>query len=98
MVNTKPNHKALKDALPQQGDFNAENILTQLGKNISIKGVEMVKSQTGKDCGIIITESGERYYTFSKVIIDQLKNLVEVLKTEIVDATLEKRKNYYILV
>lgn len=90
-------HKPIGEVLKNSGDFNAENIDTQIGKQISIKSVEFPKTATGKQAGIVTLENGNRYYTLSKVIINQLQQLEEALKEGLIDATVNKRKNYYIL-
>jgi hypothetical protein len=61
--------------LKQQG-FNAEPLANKLNKTIKIAKVEYPEN-TRFEAVILIDTEGNRYYTFSQVIIRQVKEIVE---------------------
>jgi hypothetical protein len=61
--------------LKQQG-FNAEPLTNKLNKTIKIAKVEYPEN-TRFEAVILIDTEGNRYYTFSQVIIRQVRDIVE---------------------
>jgi hypothetical protein len=78
----------------RQSEWQSENIQAALGEVLKIAKVEFVQANRG-EVAIITTTDGQRYHTFSKVLISQLKN-IEPYLTEgiVVAARLVKVKNY----
>ena len=86
----------LKDVL--KSDWNALPILNLLGKTVAITGYELIESKSKRGVCILKLEDGERYYTFSKVVSDQLALLDPIFGSgKSVRATINKIKNYYSL-
>jgi len=86
-----------KDLLPrEQGDIGV-NLSQMLNKEILIKSVAIEERKRGQ-IAIITTPNGEKYYTFSKIIIEQLNKIKNRLDGKIVvKATVRKKNNYYYL-
>ena len=86
-----------KDLLPrEQGDIGV-NLSQMLNKEILIKSVAIEERKRGQ-IAIITSANGEKYYTFSKIIIEQLNKIKNRLDGKIVvKATVRKKNNYYYL-
>ena len=95
--NTSVNKRTpIADVIKNQ--FDALPLIQLLGQNISRRSVTESESNSNGKLWTITLENGEKYYTFSKVIGDQLKLSEEALiKGEIIEATINKVKNYYTL-
>lgn len=83
------------DVAPKRSKLNADPLTPNT--ELVIRSVEWVN--IGRFEGAVInTADGKRYYTFSKVIMDQLRSIEETLRNgKLVSATVRKRRNYYVL-
>ena len=71
-----------------------------IGQKLRIVDFEVMKTAAFGDAGIIKTEDGKQYYTFSEVIIRQLSTLKErgILKDgNILVAKIARKKRYITL-
>ena len=83
----------------RKGRLNADPLQNLAGQVIRIVGVDFVDmgSRLG-EATVFTLEDGKRYYTFSKIIRDQVKELPkETFKGRVLEALVTKRKNYLTL-
>lgn len=84
-----------------RGTLGALPITELLNIEFIIEDVEFTKLERYGDVGVITANIGghkDKYYTFSKVIIKQLKEIEHLIKEgKKVKATLKRIKNYYTL-
>lgn len=83
----------------RKGRLNADPLRNLAGQVIRIVGIEFVNmgSRLG-EATVFILEDGKTYYTFSKIIRDQVNDLPkDALEGKVLEALVTKRKNYLTL-
>jgi len=82
---------------PKLKDLEGTKPVTELlGKTVVITAVDFGETHNGIEYAVFETSEGNRYRTWSKVLIDQLKDIQNLLhKAEGVKVQLKKKNRYY---
>jgi len=75
-----------------------EPLANLIGEYIEISSVDYMKIPKYGEVAIITTRNKKRYYTFSRVVIEQLRNIEDTLKKGyIIKARITKKRRYITL-
>lgn len=98
MTESIPKYPEIGDFLQQEmGVLKAQPLREAVGKKLLITGVEF-HNLGGREAVVLVTASGQRYYSFSRVVIKQARVAEEVIKRfKGVWVTPKKVKNYFTL-
>ena len=80
-------------SVAKKSDFGTQKDLAQLdGKEIQINAIDFFEGKIGT-VSVVTVADGERYYTFSRIVKEQLESVMDIVKAnKIVVATVRKKQ------